>query len=70
MREIGGKIRSTESQLSLVATAESILETMKTIRNVVMEYSNGQMAAAIRAIGETISNTVGGSLSTKMEWEL
>ena len=70
MRETGGKIRYTESQLSLVATAESILETMKTIRNVVMEYSNGQMAAATRAIGETISNTVVGSLSTKMEWEL
>ena len=70
MRETGGKIRSTESQLSLVATAENILETMKTIRNVVMEYSNGQMAAATRAIGETISNTVVGSLSTKMEWEL
>ena len=70
MRETGGKIRYTESQLSLVATAENILETMKTIRNVVMEYSNGQMAAAIRAIGETISNTVVGSLSTKMEWEL
>ena len=67
MRETGGKIRSMGLQLSLVVTAESILETMKTIKNVVMEYFNGQMAAATRAIGETISNTAGGFLSIKME---
>ena len=67
MRETGGKIRSMGLQLSLVVTAESILETMKTIKNVVMEYFNGQMAAATRAIGEMISNMVGGFLSIKME---
>ena len=67
MRGTGGKIRSMGLQLSLVVTAESILETMKTIKNVVMEYFNGQMAAATRAIGGTISNTAGGFLSIKME---
>ena len=66
MKETGGRIRSMVLQLSLDVMAESILETMKTIKNVVMEYSNGQMAAATRAIGETINNTVGGSLSIKM----
>ena len=67
MRETGGKTKSMELLLSLVVTAESILETMKTIKNVATESFNGQMVAATKAIGETISNTVGESSSTKTE---
>ena len=70
MRETGGKIRSMVLRLSLDVMAESILETIRTIKNVAMEYSNGQMVAATRAIGETINNTVGVSLSIKTGLEL
>ena len=67
MREIGGKIKSMGLRLSLVVTAVSILETMKTTKSVVMEYSNGQTEAATRVIGVMTNNTVGGFLSIKME---
>ena len=66
MREIGGRIKFMELQPSQDVMEGNTSETMRTIKNVAMEYSNGQMVAATRAIGETINNTEGVSLSIKM----
>ena len=66
MREIGGRIKFTELQLSQDVMEGNTSETMRTIKNVAMEYSSGQTEAVIRDTGEMISNMVVASLSIKM----
>ena len=66
MREIGGRIKFMELQPSQDVMAGNTSETMRTIKNVAMEYSSGQTEAVIRDTGEMISNMVVASLSIKM----
>ena len=66
MREIGGRIKFMELQLSQDVMEGNTSETMRTIKNVAMEYSSGQTEAVIRDTGEMISNMVVASLSIKM----